>query len=67
MYGTETNLLSRYMGFKQVESTPMSLGGNPANRIVYVYDIVKNGCRGQARKEYGNHHNKQFLAHFRRV
>jgi hypothetical protein len=21
----------------------MSLGGNPAHRIVYVYDIVKNG------------------------
>src|SRR4029079_18531849 len=28
----EINFLSRYMGFKQVESTPMSLGGNPANR-----------------------------------
>ena len=39
----EINFLSRYMGFKQVESTPMSLGGNPANRIVYIYDIVKNG------------------------
>ena len=39
----EINFLSRYMGFKQVESIPMSLGGNPANRIVYVYDIVKNG------------------------
>src|SRR3954454_3890057 len=39
----EINFLSRYMGFKQVESTPMSLGGNPANRIVYVYNIVKNG------------------------
>ncbi|MGC2598013.1 MAG: hypothetical protein WA395_07775 [Nitrososphaeraceae archaeon] len=41
---TEINLLSRYMGFKQVESTPMSLGGNPAHRIVYVYSIVKNGA-----------------------
>ena len=39
----EINFLSRYMGFKQVESTPMSLGGNPANRIVYIYDIIKNG------------------------
>src|SRR3954452_6678934 len=39
----EINFLSRYMGFKQVESTPMSLGGNPAHRIVYVYNIVKNG------------------------
>ena len=37
------SILSRYVGFKQVESTPMSLGGNPAHRIVYVYDIVKNG------------------------
>ena len=41
---TEINLLSRYMGFKQVESTPMSLGGNPAHRIVYIYSIVKNGA-----------------------
>ena len=41
---TEINLLSRYMGFKQVESTPISLGGNPAHRIVYVYSIVKNGA-----------------------
>jgi hypothetical protein len=41
---TEFNLLSRYMGFKQVESTPISLGGNPAHRIVYVYSIVKNGA-----------------------
>ena len=40
---TEINFLSKYMGFKQVESIPMSLGGNPANRIVYIYDIVKNG------------------------
>jgi hypothetical protein len=39
----EINFLSRYMGFKQVESIPMSLGGNPAHRIVYVYNIVKNG------------------------
>jgi hypothetical protein len=39
----EINFLSRYMGFKQVESIPMSLGGNPAHRIVYIYDIVKNG------------------------
>lgn len=41
---TEINLLSRYMGFKQVESTPISLGGNPAHRIVYVYSIIKNGA-----------------------
>ena len=41
---TEINLLSRYMGFEQVESTSMSLGGNPAQRIVYVYSIVKNGA-----------------------
>ena len=39
----EINFLSRYMGFKQVESIPMSLGGNPAHRIVYVYNVVKNG------------------------
>ena len=39
----EINFLSRYMGFKQVESIPMSLGGNPAHRIVYIYDIVKKG------------------------
>jgi hypothetical protein len=41
---TEINLLSRYVGFKQVESAPISLGGNPAHRIVYVYGIVKNGA-----------------------
>ena len=40
----ETNLLSRYVGFKQLESTPTSLGGNPAHKIVYVYGIVKNGA-----------------------
>ena len=31
------------MGFKQVESISMSLGGNPAHRTVYIYSIAKNG------------------------
>ena len=55
------------MGFKQVESTPISLGGNPAHRIVYVYSIVKNGAEVNQGKSMENHHNKQFMAHFRRI
>ena len=39
----ETNMLSRYVGFKPLESSVISLGGNTAHKIVYVYGIVKNG------------------------
>jgi hypothetical protein len=39
----ETNMLSRYVGFKPLESSDISLGGNTAHKIVYVYGIVKNG------------------------
>src|SRR3954462_1850985 len=37
----EINFLSRYMGFKQVESTPMSLGGNPAHKSESVSSTIK--------------------------
>src|SRR5215467_7921585 len=37
----ETNMLSRYVGFKPLESSDISLGGNTAHKIVYVYGIVK--------------------------
>ena len=39
----ETNMLSRYVGFKPLESSNISLGGNTAHKIVYIYGIVKNG------------------------
>ncbi len=39
----EIDLLSKYVGFKPLESNDISLGGNAAHKIVYVYGIVKNG------------------------
>ena len=43
-YATEeTKMLSKYIGFKPLESSDISLGGHAAHKIVYVYGIVKNG------------------------
>ena len=39
----EINLLSKYIGFKPLESSDISLGGNTAHKIVYGYGVVKNG------------------------
>jgi hypothetical protein len=39
----EINMLSRYVGFKPLESSDISLGGNTAHKIVYVYGIDNNG------------------------
>ena len=39
----EIGLLSRLVGYKQFESSPTTIGGNPAHKIVYTISSVKNG------------------------
>jgi hypothetical protein len=36
-------VLSIFVGYKQFESNPTAIGGNPAHKIVYSYSLVKNG------------------------
>jgi hypothetical protein len=39
----EINLLSsRIVGYKQFESRPMAIGGNPGQKNVYSYGLVRN-------------------------
>lgn len=39
----EISLLSTLVGYKQFESSPTTIGGNPAHKIVYSYSSVRNG------------------------
>jgi hypothetical protein len=39
----EIMLLNRLVGYKQLESSPSTIGGNPAHKIVYSLSSVQNG------------------------
>jgi hypothetical protein len=41
----EIGLLSRSVGYKQFESSPTTIGGNPAHKIAYSFSWVKNGWK----------------------
>jgi hypothetical protein len=41
----EIGLLSRSVGYKQLESSPTTIGGNPAHKLVYSFSSVKNGVQ----------------------
>jgi hypothetical protein len=34
-------VLSTFVGYKQFESNPTAIGGNPAHNIVYSYSLAK--------------------------